>query len=108
MYSKYANPKELISMHIKNRRFGKFVEKLIASENKRKREEAEKEDDQKWWMMYVRIMPDKSFIEWKNELLMHQTKPKELSVNDENMTDADIEKIINDLFPEKKEGGEPL
>ena len=97
MYSRYSNPKELISLYIKGKRFGKLVEKVIASESERKKKEAEKENEQKLWMMYVHSMQSKSFNDWKEEVL----KPSNnvTGKKDINMTESDIEGIIHKLFP---------
>ena len=100
LYSRYANPKELMHVYIKRRRFGEFVEECIESENRRRIEEAEKADEQKLWMMYVHCRPDKSFKDWKAEVLKPAAEQK--GSRDENMTDEDITKLINGLFSEGK------
>ena len=87
-------------MYIKRRRFGEFVEECIESENKRRLKETEKEDEQKLWLMYVHSRPDKSFNDWKAEILKPTAEHK--GGRDENMTDDDIADIINDLFSEGK------
>ena len=98
LYTRYANPKELISIYVKQRRFGEFVGNIINKENQRRQEEVEKENDQKLWMMYVHSMTDKSFSDWKAEVL--QSSGTASVGKDADLTDSDIEKIINKLFPE--------
>lgn len=87
-------------MYIKRGRFGEFVEECIDSENKRRSEEAEKENEQKLWLMYVHSRADKSFNDWKAEVLKPAAQHK--GSRDENMTDEDITDIINGLFSEGK------
>ena len=98
MYSRYSNPLELIRLYMKGRRFGKLVEKVIASESERKQKEAEKENEGKLWLMYVHSnMSGKSFNEWKEEVL----KPSNTVTvkSDADMTESDIEGLLHKLFP---------
>lgn len=97
LYSRYASPFELMNLYINNGRFGEFVTNIINKENQRKQEEAEKENEQKLWMMYVHTIMDKSFSEWKKEVL--RSSGSSSGGKDEDMTDADIEEIINKFFP---------
>lgn len=83
LYSRYANPKELIQTYIKRRRFGEFVYKVIDSENQRRNEEAEKENENRLWIAYVHSMSEKPFTEWKMDLLKKQ--PASLSMTDEQV-----------------------
>ncbi|MBR5584401.1 MAG: hypothetical protein IKW21_07740 [Lachnospiraceae bacterium] len=102
LYSRYASPMELMNIYIENGRFGEFVEKIVELDNKRKTEAAEKENEQKLWMMYVHSeVTDMSFNEWKSKVLKGSPK-KEKTVRkgtDTDMTDDDIEKLIDRLFP---------
>ena len=87
-------------MYIKRGRFGEFVDECIAAENQRILEEADKENEQKLWLMYVHSRTDKSFNDWKAEVL--KPAPKKKGGRDEDMTDEDIMNLINGLFPERK------
>ena len=87
-------------MYIKRGRFGEFVDECIESEFRRKQEEEEKEDEQKLWLMYVHCRTDKSFKDWKAEVL--KPAPEHKGGRDEDMTDEDITKLINGLFSEGK------
>ena len=87
-----------MNLYFEQGRFGEFVSNVIEKENQRKQEEAEKEDEQKLWMMYVHSRTDKSFVDWKAEVL----KPAHKGGRDANMTDEDITDIINGLFSEGK------
>lgn len=86
--------------YIKRGRFGEFVENIINAENERKRKEAEKEEEHKWWTMYVHSMSDKSFIEWKKEL-MEQKKPESYSMTNEQVeaTKQDAKGILQRISP---------
>lgn len=72
--------------YIKRGRFGEFVENIINAEYERKREEAEKEEEHKWWTLYVHSMSDKSFIEWKKEVIGNSKKePETYSMTNEQV-----------------------
>lgn len=85
-------------IYIKQGRFGEFVEKVF--ETKRKEEQEKWENDENWklWLMYTRILPDKSFMDWKTSL--SGTAPKQTKGSDADLTTEDIQNIIDDLFPE--------
>lgn len=102
LYSRYSNPMEFMRLYIDQGRFGEFVTEIITQENKRRKEQAEKEDDERLWTAYVHSYSDKSFIEWKSELLrpVRQTKSG-TGKRDEDMTKDDIDKLLNRLFPNK-------
>ena len=97
LYSKYASPMELINTYIDQGRFGEFVFNFLRIEEERKQAERKKEDEQHLWMMYVHSWSDKSFEDWKSEALQSTKEPKK--GKDEDLTDSDIEGIIDDLFP---------
>ena len=101
LYSRYANPKELLRIYVKQGRFGEFVSKIIESENKRKQEEAVKENENKLFLMYVHSFSDKSFMDWKNEVLYRNsvtTKDKAPQSGDAEMTEDEMIGIIDRLF----------
>ena len=93
LYSRYANPKELMRTYIKRGRFGEFVENIISAENKRRKEEAEKENEHKLWTMYIHSMSDKSFIDWKKGLI---ERSKENEPESYSMTNEQVEATIKD------------
>lgn len=99
LYRRYASPMELMKIYIKQGRFGEFVYNIIEKENQRKQEEAEKENEQKMWLMYVHSGSGKSFNEWKAQVLTNTSSAKKSGGKDENMTEAEMEGIINSLFP---------
>ena len=70
LYSRYASPFEFMNLYINGGRFGEFVSKLLETDYKRKKEKAEKEDEDKLWSLYIHSMPDRSFEEWKKELVI--------------------------------------
>lgn len=98
LYSKYASPIEFMNLYINNGQFGEFVENIINKENKRKQEEADRENEQKLWQLYVHSMTDKSFNDWKAQVL--QSSGTASVGKDADLTDSDIDKIMEKLFPE--------
>ena len=96
LYSRYANPKELICAYIKRGRFGEFVENILALEEQRKREEAKKEDERMLWEMYLHSMTNESFRDWKKRVLGGTAEqPQQKKNRDEDLTDSDIMEIVN-------------
>lgn len=77
MYSKYTSPMDFMHLYIEQGRFGEFVTEILELERKRKEEVAQKEDEQKMWELYIHSMPDKSFIEWKKEVLSNQKQQQQ-------------------------------
>lgn len=90
LYSRYANPLELMDMYIEQGRFDEFVFNIVDLENKRRIEEAKKDDDNKLWLAYINSMTQKTFTEWKKELKQVK-KPKSYS-----MTNAQVDNAIQD------------
>ena len=89
LFSRYASPLDFMKLYINQGRFGEFVEGIISLENKRKKEEQEKENDDKLWQAYIRSMSEKTFIEWKKELMQSDNKkPETLSMTDERVADV--------------------
>lgn len=97
LYSRYASPMEFMNIYIANGRFGEFVSNILEMDFKRKREKAEEENENKLWTMYVHSMAQESFNDWKSRVMNPQNKKGKVG-NDENLTDSDIEDIINSLF----------
>lgn len=86
LYSRYASPMELMQIYINQGRFGEFVTEVLEMNYKRKLEEAEKENDHKLWDIYVKGVIDKSFTEWKKELMSQsQTKPISYVMTDDQV-----------------------
>ena len=90
LHSRYASPMEFMHLYIEQGRFGEFVEGILELDFKRKKEEAEKENEDRLWTWYVHSMSEKSFIDWKKEL-MEQKKPESYS-----MTNEQVESTIQD------------
>ena len=88
LYRRYASPMELMRIYIDNGRFGEFVENIIESENRRRKEAYEKEEDNKLWQAYNHSYSDKNFADWKKGLV-ENNKPQDLS-----MDDAQVSKTI--------------
>lgn len=94
LYSRYSNPLEFMRLYIDQGRFGEFVSNIIDAENKRLKEKYEKENEDKLWQMYIHSYSDKSFIEWKNEMMNGQPQnqePSHKSGYSLSMTDEEVE-----------------
>lgn len=100
LYSRYANPMELMNHYINENRFGEFVSNILDVEYKRKREERERDEDWKLWFAYLLGMHEESFKDWKREIF--QTAEKAAGrVSDMNMTEDDISNIIESTFQDR-------
>lgn len=100
VYTRYTNPKELISMYIKRGRFGKFVHEFLESEYKRKKDKANEDKDWKLWLAYIHSYSEESFGSWKQKV----DGSNEANAGDFSLDNNGIQSIINNLFPE--DGGE--
>ena len=98
LYRAYSNPLDLMNMYINQGRFGKFVIGFLKAEYDRRKEEAEKDFDWKLWMMYINSMTDKTYGEWKDDVLK-STSERTRKTKDEDLTDDGIQAILTDLFP---------
>lgn len=85
-------------MYINQGRFGKFVTGFLEAEYDRKKAETEKDLDWKLWMMYINSMTDMSYGEWK-ESVLNNASEKTRKNKDDDLTDDDIQGIMNNLFP---------
>lgn len=91
-----------MNVYIKRGRFGEFVAKIFEIKQKEEQEKWEKDEDWKLWVMYTRLLPDKSFPDWKKGLQENQQAMARMqSSRDEDLTAADIHGIIGRLFPEE-------
>jgi len=93
MYSKYTSPLEFMNLYIEQGRFGEFVENILSAEYERRKEEAEKEDNRKLWELYLHSMSDKSFNDWKKDVVKAPSNTGKK--RDEDLTDSDILAIID-------------
>lgn len=84
-------------------RFGEFVTEVLQSEQRRKEEAAEKESEDRLWTAYIHSYSDKSYVDWKAELVGRvKTNTDNTSAyttkRDADMTNEDVDNIINQLF----------
>ena len=98
LYRAYSNPLDLMNMYINQGRFGKFVTGFLEAEYERKKETAEKDFDWKLWMMYINSITDKSYGDWKEDVLQNASD-KTRKTKDDYLTDDGIEAIMTKLFP---------
>ena len=98
LYRAYSNPLDLMNMYINQGRFGKFVTGFLEAEYDRRKEAADKDFDWKLWMMYINSITDKSYGEWKDDVLKN-TSEKTRKNKDDDLTDDGIKAIMDELFP---------
>ena len=96
LYSRYANPMDLMNMYINRGRFGEFVTSVLEAEYERRKEQAEKDDDLKLWLMYIHSAAEDSFNDWKKRVLKIADNKK--ANRDHDLDDDSIKAIIDDLF----------
>ena len=102
LYRAYSNPLDLMNVYINQGRFGKFVTGFLEAEYERRKTETEKDEDWKLWMLYIMYLqnyPDKSFAEWKSEVIKNAKTDTRKANKDHDLTDDGIQAIVNGLFP---------
>lgn len=104
LYRAYSSPMDLISRYIRHGRFGAFVEGFLRAETERRQAEAEKENDWMLWVAYVHSYTDKSFDDWKREVL-RPAPTKAAHGADYELTDEDVKNIVGRLFPSQTTPG---
>lgn len=97
LFSRYASPFEFMRPYIETGRFGEFVTEIILAENRRRKEQAEKEDENMLWAAYIHSFSDKSYVDWKSEVLKPASS-ESTGKKDEDMTNADIDALLKRLF----------
>lgn len=99
LYRAYSNPLDLMNMYINQGRFGKFVTGFLEAEYERRKAEFEKDEERKLWIMYAHSYSEKSFNEWKSEVIKNAKTNTQKTNKDDELTDDDIQSIVNGLFP---------
>lgn len=102
LYSQYSNPLELMNIYINQGRFGEFVSGFIDAEAERKKAEAKKDEDNKLWLAYLMSRSEKTFEQWKNDVVINssENRNQKHGGGDEYLDDEQIDSIFNELFPE--------
>lgn len=99
LYARYSCPMDLVKSYIRRRRFGEFVHGFIEAEIERRKEEAEKEEGLKEWIAYVHSYSEKSFKEWREDLIgTADTKKKTAGKSDRDLDAAGIDAIMKNVF----------
>lgn len=98
LYARYSCPMDLVGTYINQRRFGDFVTHFIQAENDRRKAENDKDEELKLWTAYVHSYSDKSYNDWKEEIL-GGSRPQRKAGGDQDLDDAGIQNIIDQLFP---------
>lgn len=99
LYSRYSCPMDLVKSYINRRRFGEFVEGILKAENERRKEEAEKTEHLIEWIGYVHSYSDKSFKDWRADLIgSAEAKKKTAGKSDRDLDAAGIDAIMKKVF----------
>lgn len=99
LYARYSSPMDLVYTYINQRRFGDFIKGFLQAENDRRKEAADKDEELKEWIAYVHSYSDKSFSDWKADLLgTVTTKAGKKTGGDYDLDDKGIQGIIDKLF----------
>ena len=105
LYSRYASPNEFMNLYIEQGRFGEFVWNIVNLENTRRKEQAEAESDRMLWKMYIHSYADVCFDDWKSGLMERSGMPGNIQHSgDENLTEEQIQRIIEKAFSFGAEG----
>lgn len=104
LYARYSSPMDLLSTYINRGRFGDFIKGFLQAENDRKKAEADRDEELKEWIAYVHSDTEKSFIDWRAELIERAeaktgNKAGNKTGKDEDLDDKGIQDIIGKLFP---------
>lgn len=94
MYQRYTCPLEFMKLYIDSGQFGEFVSDIIKADRKRKQEEAEQKNERQMWELYLHSMSEKSFNDWKSDLLSQSQKTSPPASH--AMSDAQVNKTINE------------
>lgn len=103
LYSRYSNPLEFMRLYIDQGRFGEFTAEIFSADKKRREELDEQRTDDRLWAAYIHSYSDKSFVDWKSEI-MQPLRESSTGKRDDDMTKADIDRLLKRLFPEKPQG----
>ena len=99
LYARYSCPMDLMSRYINQRRFGDFVRSFMEAENDRRKAEKDKDEEWMMWTAYLHSHSDKSYNDWKREILGGSGQDKKKSGGDADLDDAGIKNILDRLFP---------
>lgn len=99
LYARYSNPMDLVKSYIRRRRFGEFVQGFLEAENERRKEEAERDEGMKEWIAYVHSYSEKSFKDWRADLIgSAEDKKKTAGKSDRDLDAAGVDSIMKKLF----------
>lgn len=100
LYSRYASPAEFMNTYIVQGRFGEFVAKIFEMDVARKKEAVRREDDNMLWQAYIHSVTDKTFQEWKDELIQGK-EPVSYGMSDRqvNVVKRQTREILNRMSP---------
>lgn len=87
LHSRYADPGRFMNAYIAQGRFGEFVTGVLETDRQRKIEAVQKMEDDRLWLAYILSMTDKTYRDWKEDLL--QGKQQESYA----MTDRQVDTV---------------
>ena len=99
LYSRYANPMELLGSYINRGRLGEFVVSFLEGEAERRKAEVDKDDELKLWIMYCHSYSEESYVDWKKRVLGVDNNGRK-KTKDIDLDDDGIKAIYDGLFPE--------
>ena len=97
LYARYSCPMDLMSVYIRQGRFGDFVTHFIQADHERRKAEADKDEEWMMWTAYVHSHSDKSFNKWKEDVL-GSSEPERKAGGDADLDDNGIQAIIKKTF----------
>lgn len=98
LYSRYSNPMDLVKSYIRRRRFGEFIQGFLKAEGERRKEEAEKDEGWREWIAYVHSYSEKSFKDWRADLIRTAASKKKTAGSDRDLDAAGIDAIMKKVF----------
>lgn len=93
LFKRYASPFLLLDETIKTGRFSEFVTELVSIVN----EETEKEDEDTMWEYYLHRIFDKSFADFKKEMMRSEQPENPVDFETTLQTSYDI---LNGFVPD--------
>lgn len=98
LYSRYANPSELMRLYIEQGRFGELVNDIIVSENKRRSDASKEMEEKTLWEYWLHRVYEMSYQDYRNTLNNINSTDVAPSVDLEKAV-AESAQILNNFTP---------
>lgn len=101
LYARYSSPMDLMSLYIRQGRFGTFVEEFLKLDNERRKAEAEKEQRRELWAMYIHSYTSESFEEFKKRVckpISTTNGSTRTGSRDADLDEQGVKSIMDSLF----------